>query len=62
MNRLHHEETNDPEILSRIAQYEMAPKMQISVPEVMNINDEPEYIHEMYGTQPGKESYANSNT
>jgi hypothetical protein len=60
MNRLHHEETNDPEILSRIAQYEMAYKMQISVPEVMNINDEPEYIHQMYGTQPGKESYANN--
>src|ERR1041385_8223490 len=43
VNRLHHEETGDPEILSRIAQYEMAYKMQISVPEVMNINDEPEY-------------------
>ena len=60
VNRLHHENTGDPEILSRIAQYEMAYKMQISVPEVMNINDEPEYIHEMYGTQPGKESYANN--
>ncbi len=60
VNRLEHEATGDPEILSRIAQYEMAYKMQISVPEVMNINDEPAYIHEMYGTQPGKESYANN--
>ena len=50
----------DPEILSRISQYEMAYKMQISVPEVMNINNEPEYIHEMYGTKPGKENFANN--
>jgi uncharacterized protein (DUF1501 family) len=60
VNRLHHEKTGDPEILSRIAQYEMAYKMQVSVPEAMNISDEPAYIHEMYGTQPGKESYANN--
>lgn len=51
---------NDPEILSRISQYEMAYRMQISVPEVMNINNEPAYIHEMYGTQPGKECFANN--
>lgn len=60
MNQLKHKETNDPEILSRIAQYEMAYRMQVSVPEVMNINDEPEYIHQMYGTNPGKESFANN--
>jgi hypothetical protein len=51
---------NDPEILSRVAQYEMAYRMQISAPEVMNINDEPQYIHEMYGTQPGKSCFANN--
>jgi len=34
--------------------------MQVAVPEVMNINNEPEYIHELYGTQPGKESFANN--
>ncbi len=60
INHLQYEETGDPEILSRIAQYEMAYRMQIAVPEVMNINDEPAYIHEMYGTQPGKESFANN--
>jgi hypothetical protein len=63
INKINHdqyEEYQDPEILSRIAQYEMAYKMQISVPEVMNINDEPEYIHEMYGTEPGKTSFANN--
>lgn len=63
INQLNEDEYNeykDPEILSRISQYEMAYKMQISVPEVMNINDEPAYIHEMYGTEPGKASFANN--
>jgi hypothetical protein len=60
LNQLSFEEKGDPEILSRMAQYEMAFRMQISVPEVMNINDEPDYIHEMYGTKPGKTSLANN--
>ncbi|TWI85512.1 secreted protein [Lacibacter cauensis] len=60
VNQEQYKEFNDPEILSRISQYEMAYKMQISVPEVMNINDEPEYIREMYGAQPGKGSFANN--
>jgi len=59
-NRLTYEEFKDPEIVSRIAQYEMAYRMQISVPDVMNINDEPEYIHDMYGTKPGKACFANN--
>ena len=50
----------DPEILARINQYEMAYRMQIAVPEVMNINNEPEHIKEMYGVEPGKESFANN--
>ena len=50
----------DPETLSRISQYEMAYKMQISAPEIMNINNEPQYIHDMYGTKPGRESFANN--
>jgi hypothetical protein len=53
-------EYNDPEILSRISQYEMAYRMQITAPEVMNIENEPAYIHEMYGTQPGKACFANN--
>lgn len=60
LNHDHHAKVLDPEIETRIAQYEMAYKMQISVPEVMNINDEPEYIHKMYGTEPGKSSFANN--
>jgi hypothetical protein len=60
INQQQFKETNDPEILSRMAQYEMAFKMQISVPEVMNIENEPDYIHEMYGTKPGKACFANN--
>lgn len=60
INQKTYEEFNDPETISRIAQYEMAFRMQIAVPEVMNIDNEPEYIHQLYGTQPGKESFANN--
>ncbi|MCG3120740.1 MAG: hypothetical protein ALAOOOJD_03568 [bacterium] len=60
VNQLEYDEFKDPEILTRIAQYEMAFKMQISVPAVMNIDDEPEYIHQMYGTQKGQACFANN--
>jgi hypothetical protein len=60
VNQLEYISYNDPEILSRISQYEMAYKMQISVPDVMDISQEPQYIHDMYGTKPGKEAFANN--
>lgn len=60
INKEEFEKVGDPEILARINQYEMAFKMQIDVPEIMNINDEPEYIHELYGTRPGEEAFANN--
>ena len=60
VNQSSYDEFGDPETLSRIAQYEMAFKMQIAVPEVMNINDEPDYIRELYGAKPGKASLANN--
>ncbi len=59
INRQQYEQVGDPETLTRIRQYEMAFKMQVSVPEVMDISQEPAYIHEMYGTEPGKSSFAN---
>ena len=40
---------NDPEIEARIAQYEMAFRMQSSVPEISDISGEPEYIYDLYG-------------
>jgi hypothetical protein len=60
INEKEYQEAGDPEILSRISQYELAFRMQAEVPEVMDINDEPAYIHQMYGTEPGKRSYANN--
>lgn len=49
LNAKQHEHYGDPEILSRIAQYEMAYRMQTSVPEVMSIENEPDRIYQMYG-------------
>ncbi len=60
INQQEYAEVGDPEIMTRISQYEMAFRMQTSVPEVMDIADEPEYIHELYGTEPGKASFANN--
>lgn len=50
----------DPEITTRISQYELAYKMQHSVPGLMDISEEPEHITEMYGIEPGKPSFANN--
>ncbi|RFS21978.1 DUF1501 domain-containing protein [Chitinophaga silvatica] len=60
INKQEYDSFGDPETIARISQYELAFKMQISVPEVMDISKEPEYIHELYGTKPGKESFANN--
>lgn len=63
LNRLNmesHQTYGDPETITRIAQYEMAFRMQTAVPEVMDIRGEPKHVHEMYGTSPGKESFANN--
>ena len=60
INQKEYEEVGDPEILSRISQYELAFRMQAEVPEVMDISKEPEWVHEMYGTKPGKISFANN--
>jgi hypothetical protein len=60
INQKQYEEFQDPEILTRVSQYEMAFKMQLSVPEAMDISKEPAYIHESYGTEPGTSSFANN--
>ncbi|MDX1913263.1 MAG: DUF1501 domain-containing protein [Saprospiraceae bacterium] len=54
------QEFRDPETRARIAQYEMAYRMQIDAPEVMNIDNEPDYIHQLYGARPGKACFANN--
>jgi uncharacterized protein (DUF1501 family) len=60
LNRLRGEVTGDPEIATRIHSYEMAYRMQTSVPELMNIASEPPAILESYGAEPGQASFANN--
>jgi len=60
LNQEHLGAIQDPEIATRIAAYEMAYKMQTSVPGLMEVASEPASIHEMYGTTPGQPSYANN--
>lgn len=60
LNQQNYEEVGDPETMTRISQYEMAFRMQMSASDVMDLSQEPKHIHEMYGTQPGKESFANN--
>jgi hypothetical protein len=49
LNRLQFEAFGDPEINTRIAQYEMAYRMQASVPALTDLSDEPDHVFEMYG-------------
>lgn len=51
LNHKHQEEFGDPEISSRISQYEMAYRMQSSVPEIMDTSGEPDHIYRMYGAE-----------
>lgn len=60
LNREHLSVTGDPEIETRIAQYEMAFRMQTSVPELMDLKSETRDTLEMYGAVPGKASFANN--
>ncbi|MFG0318375.1 MAG: DUF1501 domain-containing protein [Planctomycetota bacterium JB042] len=60
LNERHHERVGDPEIETRIEQYELAYRMQASVPELLSIEDEPEAVREAYGVRPGEVSYANN--
>lgn len=51
---------DDPEISTRIAQYEMAFQMQASVPELMETSQEPRHIFDLYGCKPGDGSFASN--
>lgn len=58
LNRVHHDLVDDPEIQTRIAQYELAYRMQASVPGLMDLSGEPRHIFEMYGTQGADGTFA----
>ena len=61
LNQLKHADTGDPEILTRISQYEMAYRMQSSVPELTDLGREPEHILKLYGPEVHKPgSYASN--
>ncbi|MCI0464704.1 MAG: DUF1501 domain-containing protein [Gemmataceae bacterium] len=59
LNRVQLADVGDPEIATRIEQYELAYRMQTAVPELTDIAREPRSVHEMYGTTPGRPSFAN---
>jgi hypothetical protein len=54
------QQTGDPETVTRIAQYEMAYRMQMHATDAFDLKAEDPATHAMYGTQPGKESFANN--
>ncbi len=60
LNRLQYDATLDPEILTRISQYEMAFRMQSSVPELTEMSREPQSVLDMYGARPGDGSFASN--
>jgi hypothetical protein len=60
LNEQQEHELGNPETATRIAQYELAFRMQVSVPEVMDISRESKETLETYGAAPGEASFANN--
>ena len=60
LNQARFDVVGDPEIQTRISAYEMAYRMQVSAPELMNIQGEPQHVLNLYGAEPGKPSFANN--
>ncbi len=60
LNEIQARELGHPETQTRIAQYELAYRMQLSVPEVMDISRESAGTIEAYGAKPGESSFANN--
>jgi hypothetical protein len=60
LNRMQLDVMGDPEINARIEAYELAFRMQTSVPELMDISKEPKEVLDLYGAEPGKASFANN--
>lgn len=60
LNSLADQSLHDPEIATRISQYELAFRMQTSVPELMDFKGEPEHIRKLYGAEPGDGSFGSN--
>jgi hypothetical protein len=60
LNRNRNETLQDPEIETRTKAYELAYKMQMSVPELVDVSDEPQAVLDMYGAKPGDGSFASN--
>jgi hypothetical protein len=60
LNQQQHAVSGDPETLTRISQYELAFRMQMTVPEAVDIASEPQHIRELYGAKPGYQSAADT--
>ena len=60
LNHAHLADVGDPEIATRINQYEMAFRMQASVPDLMDLSDESQATLDLYGAKPGRPSFANN--
>jgi hypothetical protein len=60
LNEMQANELGHPETLTRIAQYELAYRMQLEVPKVMDLSTEPVRVLDAYGAQPGAASFANN--
>jgi len=60
LNELQARQLGNPETVTRIAQYELAYRMQTSVPDVMDISKEPQHVLDAYGAKPGEASLANN--
>jgi len=58
LNQIRNERVQNPEIETRIRQYELAFRMQTSVPELIDVSDEPRHILDMYGTEGKDGSFA----
>jgi len=60
LNALADDSLDDPELRTRIAQYELASRMQMSVPELTDFSDEPEEVLDLYGTRGADGSFASN--
>jgi hypothetical protein len=60
LNEIQQQSLSDPEIATRISQYELAFRMQASVPQLMDVSDEPQQVLDMYGTKGGDGTFGSN--